>query len=50
MIIKAGINEPKWLSGRWWMEDISIIIIGEYCGHWLFQNKSMGNCADEAIK
>lgn len=34
MITKAGINEPKWLSGRWWMEDISIIIIGEDGGHW----------------
>ena len=42
MITKVGINEPKWLSGRWRMEDISIIIIGEDGGHWGPQNQNYG--------
>lgn len=47
MITKAGINDPKWQSGRWRMEDISIIIIGE---DGVSRIKVMGSRADKAIK
>lgn len=49
MIIKEGINESEWLSGRWWMEDTVSLLLNSIVAIGISTIKVMGSCKGEIL-